>query len=208
MSRKLLALSTTASLMGGVAFADVPTVAVDIAPVHSLVARVMEGVGTPALVIPAGASPHEYTLRPSEAQALQDADLVFWMGSDLTPWLDGAIDTLAANAAVVSLLEADGITLLDFREDALFEAHDHGDHGDHDDHGHDDHADDDHGHDDHAKDDHDHAEHGHDGTTMLTMTMANTPRLRHMSIMMITPVTIMVTMIRTLGSQQTTRALG
>ena len=153
--------------------AEVPNVAVDIAPVHSLVARVMEGVGSPDLIVQPGASPHEYNLRPSEAAALQEADLVFWIGEDLTPWLEGAIETLADGATVTTLLESDGTVLLDFRENALFEAHDH---GDEDDHGHDDHAEDedhdehDHGdehaehgehdHDDHAKDeDHDHDEH-------------------------------------------------
>ena len=43
MSSKLLPLSVTAALLGGTAMADVPNVAVDIAPVHSLVARVMDG---------------------------------------------------------------------------------------------------------------------------------------------------------------------
>ena len=76
MSRKLLTLSLTAALMGGAAYADTPQVAVDIAPVHSLVVRVMDGVGTPDLIIQPGASPHEYSLRPSEAAALQNADLV------------------------------------------------------------------------------------------------------------------------------------
>lgn len=70
MSRKLAPLSLTAVLMSGTAYADVPNVAVDIAPVHSLVARVMEGVGTPTLIIPAGASPHQYSLRASETSAL------------------------------------------------------------------------------------------------------------------------------------------
>lgn len=165
MSRKLLSLSTTALLLGGTAMADVPNVAVDIAPVHSLVARVMEGVGMPSLIIQPGASPHEYSLRPSEAAALQDADLVFWIGEDLTPWMENAVDTLAAGADVTTLLEAEGTTLLDFREDALFEAHDHGDHG-HDDHDHEEHAeagDHDHGHDDHDHDDHAEADaHDHD----------------------------------------------
>ncbi|MDJ1015074.1 MAG: zinc ABC transporter substrate-binding protein [Paracoccaceae bacterium] len=163
MSRKLIPLSITAALLGSTAYADAPSVAVDIAPVHSLVARVMEGVGTPDLVIQPGGSPHEYNLRPSEAQALQDADVVFWMGEDLTPWLGDAVETLAAEAAVTALLEADGTTLLDFREGALFEAHDH---EDHDDHGDDEHAEadhDDHDHDDHAKEDHD--EHGHNDHT-------------------------------------------
>lgn len=169
MSRKLLPVSITAALMGGTAMADVPNVAVDIAPVHSLVARVMEGVGTPNLIVQTGASPHEYNLRPSEAAALQNADLVFWMGKDLTPWMEGAVETLANGATVTPLLEVDGTVLLDFREDALFEAHDHDDEDhaeeeEHDDHGHEDHADDkdhdDHDHEEHAEgDDHDHEDH-------------------------------------------------
>ena len=168
MSRKLLPVSITAALLGGTALADVPNVAVDIAPVHSLVARVMQGVGTPDLIVQPGASPHEYNLRPSEADALQNANLVFWIGEDLTPWMEGAVETLADGATVTTLLDADGTVLLDFRESALFEAHDHGhddhvegeDHDDHDhgDHDHDDHAEDK-GHDDH---DHDHDEHAED----------------------------------------------
>ena len=175
MSRKLLTLSFTATLMGGTAYADAPKVAVDIAPAHSLVARVMDGVGTPDLIVQPGASPHEYSLRPSEATALQAADLVFWIGPDLTPWLTDTIETLAPDAAVTALLEADGTIGLEFREGALFEAHDrdddedhdveddHKDHDDHADEAHDDH--DDEGHDDHAEEGHeDHAgeEAGHD----------------------------------------------
>ncbi len=162
MSRNLLSFSITATLLGGTAMADVPNVAVDIAPVHSLVARVMDGVGEPSLIVQPGASPHEYNLRPSEAAALQEADLVFWIGEDLTPWMENAVETLAGGAAVTTLLEADGTTLLDFREDALFEAHDHGDDEDHDDHGHEDHGDD--HKDEHAHDDHDDHkdEHAHD----------------------------------------------
>ena len=152
MSRKLFALSLTATLMGGAAYADTPQVAVDIAPVHSLVARVMDGIGKPDLIIQPGASPHEYSLRPSEASALQAADLVFWIGPDLTPWLTDTIGTLASDAVVTELMEADGTIELEFREGALFEAHDHDDHGDDDDH--DDHGDD---------DDHDEAESGHEG---------------------------------------------
>ena len=149
MSRKLFALSLTATLMGGAAYADTPQVAVDIAPVHSLVARVMDGIGKPDLIIQPGASPHEYSLRPSEASALQAADLVFWIGPDLTPWLTDTIGTLASDAVVTELMEADGTIELEFREGALFEAHDHGDDDDHDDHGDD--------------DDHDEAESGHEG---------------------------------------------
>jgi zinc transport system substrate-binding protein len=160
MSRNLIPLSVAATLLGGTAFAEVPRVAVDIAPVHSLVARVMQGLGAPSLIVAPGASPHEYSLRPSEAAALQEADLVFWIGPDLTPWLESAIETLAGGAAITEMLEVDGTMELPFREGALFEAHsdageDHAG-GGHDDHGHDDHADKG-GHDDHAD------EGGHDG---------------------------------------------
>ena len=172
MSRELLTLSLTAALMGGAAYAGTPQVAVDIAPVHSLVARVMDGVGTPDLIIQPGASPHEYSLRPSEAAALQNADLVFWIGPDLTPWLTDTIETLAPDAAVTTLLEVDGTIELEFREGALFEVHDkheedeHGDDdhkeddNDHADEAHDDHEEE--GHDDHSDDDHDDEEAGHD----------------------------------------------
>jgi zinc transport system substrate-binding protein len=157
MSRKLLTLSLTTTLMGGWAYADTPQVAVDIAPVHSLVARVMDGVGTPDLIIQPGASPHEYSLRPSEAAALQNANLVFWIGPDLTPWLTDTIETLAPDAAVTALMEVDGTIKLEFREGALFEAHAHEDDDDHVDEAHDD-------HDEEARhDDHDDEETGHEG---------------------------------------------
>ena len=108
MSRKLLGLSVTGTLLAGAVAADAPRVAVDIAPVHSLVSRVMDGVGIPDLIIAPGGSPHEYSLRPSEAGALQDADLVFWVGADLTPWLHDAIENLAGDADTTELLELEG----------------------------------------------------------------------------------------------------
>ncbi|MCL6284211.1 zinc ABC transporter substrate-binding protein [Ruegeria sp. 2012CJ41-6] len=160
MSRKLLPVSITAALVGGTAMADVPNVAVDIAPVHSLVARVMDGVGTPDLIVPPGASPHEYNLRPSEAAALQEADLVFWLGEDLTPWMEGAVGTLADGATVTALMESDGTVLLNFRESVVFEAHSHSNEDDHGDNNHD------------VHDDHGHG--GHDPHAWLSPENANT----------------------------------
>lgn len=134
-----------------------PSVAVDIAPLHSLVSQVMEGVATPNLLIPAEASPHGYSLRPSEAKALADAELVFWVGESLTPWLEKSLDNLADSAQKIEVLEIDGTVIHGFREGATFASHD--DHG-HDGEEHDDHHDEEH-HDDHDKHD-DHDEHKHD----------------------------------------------
>ena len=152
----------TTLVLATAAGADVPRVTVDIAPVHGLVARVMQGVGTPDLLVPPGASPHAYAMRPSDAQALQDADLVVWMGPGLSPWLADPLDTLAGQAARLTLLDRPETQLLDSRSGATFEPHDHGH-----DHGHEeakaeghDHA---HGTDGHDDDhDHDAASHDHD----------------------------------------------
>lgn len=143
--------------------AEAPRVVADIAPVHSLVARVMDGVGVPDLVMPPGASPHGYAMRPSEAAALQAADLVVWIGPELTPWLARALETLGDDAEQIALLHADGTVRRDARDSATF-AHAHGGHAEE---GHE-HADDHHGeaaHDDHAHethDGHDHDSHDHD----------------------------------------------
>lgn len=162
MSRNLLSLSVVATLLGGAAQADIPRVVADIAPVHSLVARVMEGIAEPSLIVTQGASPHEYSLRPSEARALQNADLVFWVSPDLTPWLGSAIETLTRDAKAIELLETDTTMELPLREGALFETHIHGDADKEDDHGPEEHGHDDHGHKEHGHDDHGHDDHGHD----------------------------------------------
>ncbi|MEQ8602826.1 MAG: zinc ABC transporter substrate-binding protein [Marivibrio sp.] len=190
-----LALSTAlaaAAFAAHPARADAPKVVASIKPVHALAAQVMDGVGAPTLLVEGAASPHAFSLRPSQAQALQGADVVFWVGPDLEQFLVEARETLAADARSAPLMQAAGVETLTFRADPAFEPHSHddehghGDHGhddhghdehgrdhghdhDHDhakaeehDHGHDDHGHDDHGHDDHGHDDHGHDDHGHD----------------------------------------------
>jgi zinc transport system substrate-binding protein len=148
--RRLLPVSFL--LLSTAAWADVPRVATDIAPVHSLVAQVMAGVGTPDLTIPPGASPHSYSMRPSEARALAGANLVVWVGPSLTAWLGDPIDTLASGALRLELENVAGTVMLENRTGFAFEVHDH--RANHDDdaeeEGRDDHAD--HGGHDHPAD--------------------------------------------------------
>ena len=134
MSRNLPSLVFATLVAGGMARAEVPSVAADIAPVHALVARVMDGIGAPDLIVPPGATPHGHTLRPSEARALQQADIVVWIGPDLTPWLANSIATLAADATAIALLVTPEARILDLRDGALFEATEDG-HGPGDDDG-------------------------------------------------------------------------
>lgn len=125
MKRTTQRLAVLALLTGGIGHAAVPDVAVDIAPVHSLVAQVMGDVGSPHMIVAPGDSPHSHALRPSEARALQDASLVFWISPVLTPWLGDAIANLADDATAVQLLDVPGTTVLAQRSGALFDVHSH-----------------------------------------------------------------------------------
>lgn len=123
MRHKLLA-SAIFSISLNLSAQSAPSVSVDIAPLHSLVSQVMQGVAEPNLLIPPEASPHQYTLRPSQAKSLSDANIVFWMGESFTPWLEKAMDNIASSAQKIEMLELDGTIIHEFREGATFESHD------------------------------------------------------------------------------------
>lgn len=146
-------LAVPALVLGGAwgsAQADVPRVVATIKPVHALTVAVMEGVGTPALLLKGSTSPHGVSLRPSQARMLARADVVIWTGPALELSVSKIVKNLAGRAVSVALQEVPGIRLHKLREGGLWEAHAHDDHGR-----------DEHGHDDHGHDDDDHE--GHDG---------------------------------------------
>jgi zinc transport system substrate-binding protein len=106
---------------------DPPEVVVSIKPVHSLVAAIMQGVGTPDLIVDGAASPHTYALKPSNARALEGAKVVFWVGPGMEAFLEKPLSALGSNALVVELDKAPGIAKLKFRQGGAFEADDDGD---------------------------------------------------------------------------------
>jgi len=155
--RLLLPLAAYAAFFSVTQAMAMDGVVASIKPVHSLVSAVMEGAGDVGLVVKGAASPHTYTMRPSEAGMLEDAKVIFWVGEGVETFLEKPLASLGGNAKIVKLSETPGITLLDMREGGTFEPHGHGDE-DHDheheaeeaghDH-HDDHADHEHGKDMH-----------------------------------------------------------
>lgn len=135
----ILSLAATAAASAPAWAAEGPRVAVSIKPLHALVARVMGDVGQPRLLLQGAASPHSYSLRPSDAQALAEAELVFWVGPSFESFLVKPLKTLGARATPVALAEAPGVERLpygaSFREET---AHEEGADGDEDhDHEHD-----------------------------------------------------------------------
>lgn len=163
----LLASAVIASASSASA-ADREGVVASIKPIHSLVSAVMEGVGEPMLIVRGMGSEHGYSLKPSDAEAIEHAKVVFWVGPDMENFLIKPLDTLGAGAQIVALKDAPGLIKLKFREGGPFEAHVHGDGHDH---GHDHHS---HGDDQSPSDDdtaepevessehHDHGHGGHD----------------------------------------------
>jgi zinc transport system substrate-binding protein len=105
-----------------------PAVIASIAPIHSLVAQVMEGAGRPRLLLPRGASPHGFALRPSDARALARARLIVWVGPALEGGMARPLAALAGGAVKLRLIDADGVRTLPVRRGGVWEAdeHEHG----------------------------------------------------------------------------------
>jgi zinc transport system substrate-binding protein len=125
MKRTALAL-LAASMLARPAL-GAPAVVVSIKPVHSLVAAIMKDVAEPGLVLKGAGSPHTYQMKPADAELLQEADIVFWIGPDLEKFLEKPLESLGDKARRVELEDAPGLTLLRPRESGTFEHHDHGD---------------------------------------------------------------------------------
>ena len=139
--KSLILPSTLISILSFTAQAEINVVA-SVKPLHSLVSGVTEGVQKPDLIVKGAASPHTYSLKPSQAKQLEEADLVFWMGHELESFLEQPLEAIATKAKVVELIDSQGLKRLDMREGGAFDDHGHDDHGqgEHSEEGHDDHA--------------------------------------------------------------------
>lgn len=139
----LLALAPAAAAQ------DAPRVVATIPPIHALTAAVQEGRGEPALLVRGNASPHGYQLRPSDARSLKEADLVVWVGPALETFLERPLASLGDKPMVLTLMEADGVELLEAREGGAWDPeHGHAEAGAH-------HR----GEEEHAAEEHDHGAH-------------------------------------------------
>ncbi len=162
---KFLALSISPLIIMNNVNAEVKVVTT-IQPLHSLISNVMGNKGKLDLILEGTASPHSFTLKPSHAKMLENADAIFWIDKDLESFLEKPLKSIPKKAKVIHLMDLSSLEIHKFREKNIYGGHD--DHDDHDKHGHkedkhakhDDH--DKHGHkeDKHAKHD-DHDKHGH-----------------------------------------------
>ncbi len=81
---------------------------VSIKPIHSLVAGIMQGVEDPQLLLSGGQSPHRYTLKPSDARNIQQADLIIWIGPEMESFLPRILTASERpNIALLDLLKTE-----------------------------------------------------------------------------------------------------
>ena len=137
--------------------ADQLRVVVDIPPVHGIVDGVLGSNASITTLIGSGIDPHNYTMKPSHAAAVSEADLIMLIGEALTPSLAEKLPSLANNAKIIELAEVPNVHLITYadahdehQDDAHHDDEHHGDHKDHQDH------------DDHANEK-EHNKHEHDG---------------------------------------------
>jgi len=163
----LISLSSTVAITAANA---APNVVVSIKPIHSLTAGVMKGVGEPELLLDGATSPHDFNLKPSQAQSIQDADTIIWIGEGLESFLIKPMENQGDPKKSMELMDVKEVSLLDYREHE-----DHDDHEKHEEHDEDKHEDEHAEHkDEESHDGHNHAEGGKDPHIWLDIDNAKT----------------------------------
>ncbi|QJD60897.1 zinc ABC transporter substrate-binding protein ZnuA [Pseudomonas sp. gcc21] len=113
MFRRLMLLFVGLSVSWSAASATTPTVLTTIKPVQLIAAAVLEGVGSPAVLLPPGASPHSYALRPSDRRAVLQAERIYWVGPDLERFVERLLNE---SQTAVALMHIPQLTLRDMRQ--------------------------------------------------------------------------------------------
>ena len=115
-------------LLIGSAQAEVK-VLTSIKPLQLIAAAVQDGVAIPEVLLPPGASPHNYALRPSDVRKVQSVDLLYWIGPDMEGFLPRVLN--GRTLPSVAVQDLPGMKLRRFAEDSHSHAEEADDH-DHD----------------------------------------------------------------------------
>ncbi|MFH7825648.1 zinc ABC transporter substrate-binding protein ZnuA [Kluyvera chengduensis] len=126
----LLFAALSAALWGTTAqHADAAVVA-SLKPLGFIASAIADGVTETQVLLPDGASEHDYSLRPSDAKRLQNADLVVWIGPEMEAFMDKSSQSIPDNKKV-TIAQLDGVKPL-LMKGADDDDHDAADGDDHD----------------------------------------------------------------------------
>ncbi|WP_124337477.1 zinc ABC transporter substrate-binding protein [Pseudomonas chlororaphis] len=101
-----------------------------IKPLQLIAAAVQDGIAVPEVLLPPGASPHNYALRPSDVRKVQSVELLYWIGPDMESFLPRVLKGRSLPSLAVQDLS--GLKLRHFAEDN----HSHAEEADEHDHDH------------------------------------------------------------------------
>lgn len=87
-----------------------------IKPLQQIAAAVQDGVGSPEVLLPPGASPHHYALRPSDVRRVGDVELLYWIGPDMEGFLPRVLK--GRSKPSVAVQDLPGLHLRHFGEDS------------------------------------------------------------------------------------------
>ena len=86
--KTLLFAAFSAALWGTGAMQANAAVVASLKPIGFIASAIADGVTDTQILLPDGASEHDYSLRPSDAKRLQNADLVVWIGPEMEAFMD------------------------------------------------------------------------------------------------------------------------
>jgi high-affinity zinc uptake system protein znuA len=88
---KISAISTALLAFPMLANAEVLA---SVKPLGFIASSIADGVTDTQVLVPAGASPHDYSLKLSDIQKVKAADLVLWVGEDIDSFLDKPVSQI------------------------------------------------------------------------------------------------------------------
>ncbi|UJJ33003.1 zinc ABC transporter substrate-binding protein [Halopseudomonas maritima] len=124
MLLRLLPALAAGLLLSCSTFAD-SRVLTTIKPIQLISSALLDGIDEPAVLLPPGASPHAFALRPSDRRALAEAERIYWVGPGLELFLEGVLHD-SPNAR--ELMDVPGLTLREYAEAHSEHGHEHHDH--------------------------------------------------------------------------------
>ncbi|MGN7741801.1 zinc ABC transporter substrate-binding protein [Pseudomonas sp. 22526] len=101
-----------------------------IKPLQLIAAAVQDGIAVPEVLLPPGASPHNYALRPSDVRKVQSVELLYWIGPDMESFLPRVLK--GRTLPSLAIQDLPGLKLRHFAEDN----HSHAEEADEHDHDH------------------------------------------------------------------------
>lgn len=121
----LLFAALSAALWGGATQAANAAVVASLKPLGFIASAIADGVTETQVLLPDGASEHDYSLRPSDVKRLQGADLVVWIGPEMEAFMEKPVGKIPQAKQVTIAQLSDVKPLLMKGADDDEDAHNH-----------------------------------------------------------------------------------